>query len=74
MIRRGLGRLEGSAQLNVLICRRSPVEALNGLLGQLGDHVEVSVEVEDGSARQFRGGCDQQVGNGRPPMVTALGQ
>jgi len=48
-------------------------EAFDRLGGDLGDHLEVLVEVDDGQPGQFCGGSDHQVRDGGSPVVSEVG-
>ena len=49
-------------------------EAFDRLAGDLGDELEVLVEVEDGEVAELGGGCDEQVGNGGGSVLPAIGE
>ena len=45
------------------ITRSGEGEALDGLAGHLGNELKVLVDVQDGQAGEFSGGCDEQAAN-----------
>src|ERR1039458_4980500 len=47
-------------------------QALHGLPGDLGDQVEVLVEMQDGQAAELRRRADDQVGYGGGPMLAPV--
>jgi hypothetical protein len=49
-------------------------EALHGLAGEFSDEVEVLVEMENGAVIQLGRGGDQQIGDRRGAMLSALSQ
>ena len=50
------------------------VQALDGLAGDVGNHIEVLVEMQDGEAGKFCGRRDDQVRYGRCPMLASVGE
>jgi hypothetical protein len=58
----------------VLRCGSAELEAFHFLTGELGDELEVLVDVEHGEIGEFGGRCDQEVGNRRRPMLPAFGE
>src|SRR5690606_12076584 len=49
-------------------------QPFDGLAGQVGDELEVLVEVQDGETGELRRRRDEQVGHGRCPVLAPLGQ
>jgi len=49
-------------------------DPLNGLTGDIGDELEVLVVMQDGELCQFGSGGDEQVWDGRRPVLAAFGE
>ena len=50
------------------------IQALDGLAGEVGYHIEVLVEMQDRESGEFRGSRDDQVRYRRRPVLASVGE